>query len=265
MNPVTKEQIVFALQLGGIEKGDVVLMHSALSSIGYVEGGAETVVDAVLEAVGPEGTYAVSTMNGSHPFDPENAPSTVGIISEKHRLRPNSIRSLRPVHSINAIGARAEELTKDHDKCATNCGEGSPYLKLRDMGGKIILLGVDMNRNTTLHAIEDLMDSVYLIEREVPAPMYMENYENKTMVMRKFCPGHRDFLRFTPELRRAGALVETRVGDAVAKIIDVKKMFELGQKMLKEKPLFFLCENANCPFCSNAQRLQAERDAAKNG
>ena len=78
MNPITKDQIVFALQLGGIEKGDVVMMHSALSSIGYVEGGAETVIDAVLEAVGPEGTYAVSTMNGSHPFDPQNAPSTVG-------------------------------------------------------------------------------------------------------------------------------------------------------------------------------------------
>ena len=51
MNPVTKEQIVFALQLGGIEKGDVVLMHSALSGIGYVEGGAETVVDAVLDEI----------------------------------------------------------------------------------------------------------------------------------------------------------------------------------------------------------------------
>lgn len=261
MKSVTKEQIVFALELGGIEKGDVVMMHSALSALGHVEGGAETVVDAVLEAVGPEGTFAVSTMNGTHPFDPVNAPSVVGIISEKHRLRPNSVRSLRPVHSINAIGARAEELTRDHDKCATNCGEGSPYLKLRDMGGKIILLGVDMNRNTTLHAIEDLMDSVYLIEREVPAPMYMEDYQNKTMVMRKFCPGHRDFLRFTPELRRAGALVETKVGDAVAKIIDVRKMFELGQKLLAENPLFFLCENDSCPFCANGKRLQAERDA----
>lgn len=261
MKSVTKEQIVFALELGGIEKGDVVMMHSALSALGHVEGGAETVVDAVLEAVGPEGTFAVSTMNGTHPFDPVNAPSVVGIISEKHRLRPNSIRSLRPVHSVNAIGARAAELTADHDKCATNCGEGSPYLKLRDMGGKIILLGVDMNRNTTLHAIEDLMDSVYLIEREVPAPMYMEDYQNKTMVMRKFCPGHRDFLRFTPELRRAGALVETKVGEAVAKIIDVRKMFELGQKLLVEKPLFFLCENDSCPFCSNARVLQAQRDA----
>lgn len=263
MKPITKEQIVFDLQLGGIQKGDVILMHSALSSIGFVEGGAETVIDAVLEAVGPEGTFAVSTMNGTHPFDAENAPSTVGIISEKHRQRPNSLRSLRPVHSINAIGARAEELIRDHDKCETNCGEGSPYLKLRDMGGKIILLGVDMNRNTTLHAIEDIMDGVYLVSREVPAPLYMPDHEGKTMVMKKFCPGHRDFLRFTPVLRRAGALTEIRIGNAVAKIIDVRKMFELGQKLLAEKPLFFMCDNASCSFCSNAHRLQAEKDAAK--
>ncbi len=262
MKPVTKEQIVFSLQLAGIEKGDVVMMHSALSSIGFVEGGAETVVDAVLEAVGPEGTFAVSTMNGAHPFDPVNAPSTVGIISEKHRLRSNSVRSLRPVHSVNAIGARAEELTRDHDKCETNCGEGSPYTKLRDMGGKILLLGVDMNRNTTLHAIEDIMDGVYLIEREVPAPMYMEDYKNKTMVMRKFCPGHRDFLSFTPVLRRAGALVETRIGNALAMVIDVRKMFAIGQELLDKDPLFFMCKNEKCAFCSNAYRLQAEKDAA---
>ena len=70
MKLVTKEQIVYALELGGIEKGDVVLMHSALSGLGFVQGGPDTVVDAVLEAVGPEGTFAVSTMNGTHPFDP---------------------------------------------------------------------------------------------------------------------------------------------------------------------------------------------------
>lgn len=262
MKPITKEQIVFALQLGGIQKGDVILMHSALSSIGFVEGGADAVIDAVLEAVGPEGTFAVSTMSFEQPFDPETSPSTVGIISEKHRQRPNSFRSLRPVHCINAIGARAEELTRDHDKCETNCGEGSPYLKLRDMGGKIILLGVDMNRNTTLHAIEDIMDSVYLTNREILAPKYMPDYENKTMIMRKFCPGHRNFLRFTPVLRRAGALVETRIGEAVAKIIDVKKMFAIGQQILAEKPLFFLCDNENCQFCNNAHQLQAEKDAA---
>lgn len=93
----------------------------------------------------------------------EHSPSVVGIISETHRKRKDSIRSLRPVHCISAIGARAVELTKDHDKCVSNCGEGSPYLKLRDMGGKIILSGVDFSRNTSLHAIEDIMDAVYLV------------------------------------------------------------------------------------------------------
>ena len=261
MNPITKEQIVFSLQLGGIEKGDVVLMHSALSSIGFVEGGAETVIDAVLEAVGEEGTFAVSTMAFNHPYDPENDRSTVGIISEKHRLRPNSIRSLRPVHCVNAIGKRAEEFCRDHDKCETNCGEGTPYLKLKEWGGKIIMLGVDMNRNTTLHAVEDIMDSVYLTTNEVAAPKYMEDYQNKTMLLKRYCPGHRDFLRFAPVLRREGAMKEVLIGNAVAKIIDARKMFEIGEKLLSENPLFFTCDNENCTFCDNAHKLQAERDA----
>ena len=261
MKPIAKQDIVFALKLGGIKEGDIILMHSALSSIGKVEGGADTVIDAVLEAVGESGTFAVSTMAFNHPFDAENDRSTVGIISETHRLRKNSIRSLRPVHCINAIGAQAEELTRDHDKCETNCGYGSPYLKLKEMGGKIIMLGVDMNRNTTLHAIEDIMDSVYLENRVIPAPKYVENYEGKTMEMNKFCPGHRDFLSFTPVLRREGALIETCVGNAAAKIIDAKKMFELGEKILSEKPLFFMCENEECSYCKNAHKLQAEKDA----
>ncbi|MBE6789305.1 MAG: AAC(3) family N-acetyltransferase [Ruminococcaceae bacterium] len=263
MKPITKDQIVFSLKLGGIENGDVVLMHSALSSIGFVEGGADAVIDAVLEAVGEEGTFAVSTMAFNHPYDPENDKSTVGIISEVHRLRKNSIRSLRPVHCINAIGAKAEELTRDHDKCATNCGVGSPYLKLRDMNGKIILLGVDNNRNTTLHAIEDIMDSVYLESRVFPAPKYVEGYENKTIEINKFCPGHRDFLKFTVDLRREGALTEVVIGNATAKIIDVKKMFELGQKLLSKDPLYFMCDNENCAYCANAYKQQAEKDAKR--
>lgn len=256
MKSVAKEEIVYALNLGGIENGDVVLMHSALSAIGHVEGGADTVIDAVLEAVGPDGTFAVSTMAFDNPFDAENSPSTVGIISETHRKRPNSIRSLRPVHSINAIGAKAEELIRDHDLCETNCGVGSPYLKLREMGGKIILLGVDMNRNTTLHAIEDIMDSVYLVNRTVPAPKYMEDYEHKTMVMKKFCPGHRNFLGFTADLRKADALIEVCIGNAMVKIIDVRKMFALGEEMLTRDPLYFLCKNENCEHCAGVRKAQ---------
>jgi len=258
MPTITKEDICFSLKLGGIGRGDVVLMQSALSSIGHVEGGADTVIDAVLDTIGPEGTFAVVTMTFHHPFDAENDPSVVGAISETHRKRPDSIRSLRPIHSVNAIGARAKELTEHHDLCESSCGVGSPYVKLRDMGGKIILLGVDLSRNTTQHAIEDLMDACYLTDLSIPAPTYQPDYEGKTMVLKKFCGGHRDFLPFTADLRRAGALTEVLIGNATARIIDVKKMFELGQECLRRDPFYFLCQNENCEHCSGVRRRAKE-------
>lgn len=259
MKTVTREQVAFDLKLCGLGRGDVILMHSALSSIGFVEGGADAVVDAVLDVLGPEGTFAASTLaiSRTEPFDPQNTPSTVGRISEAMRARPGAVRSGHPVHSIVALGARAEELCAGHES-TTGCGEGSPYLKLVDMGGKIVLLGVDMNRNTTLHAIEDLMDSCYLEELDLPAPVYVENYSEKTVHIEKFPPGHRDFLRFTPVLRRAGALQEGRVGRAVVKVIDAKKMIDAGLRMLEERPLFFMCDNAACEYCSNAHRIFIE-------
>ena len=260
MKTVTREQIAFDLRLGGIRRGDVIFMHSALSSIGHVEGGADAVIDAVLDVIGREGTFAVSTMSFNNPFDAENDPSTVGIISETHRHRADSIRSLRPVHCINAIGARAKELTENHELCETNCGIGSPYLKLRDMHAKIVMLGVDLNRNTTMHAIEDIMDAVYLIDRTIPAPKYMPDYQHKTMVMRKFCPGHRNFIGFTPVLRRAEALIEICIGNANVKIIDVAKMFDIGEELLRKDPLAFLCTNENCDHCAPVRRAWAQKE-----
>ncbi len=255
---ITQRELELAFKVCGIEKGDLLLMHSALSSIGDVKGGADTVIDALLNVLGEDGTLAVVAMSGQHPFDPETAPSTVGIISETLRRRKGAFRSLKPVHSVAAYGKKAEEFTSGHDVSETNCGEGTPYTKLRDMGGKILMLGVDMNRNTTLHSIEDIMDSYYLENRTVPAPVYMKDYEGKTMTMRKFPPGHRDFLKFTSVLRRNGALIEGIAGNARMLLIDVKKMFELGEKMLEKDPDYFLCENDECAYC------RGKKDARDN-
>jgi len=246
---ITKEQMVRDFRLCGINEGDLILVHSALSSIGHVEGGAEAVVDALLEAVGPEGTLAVSAMDSSTPFDAATSPVTVGIINETVRLRPNSLRSLRPSHSIAAIGKLAAYLTKGHDLAETNCGHGTPYEKLCELGGKIVLLGVDMNRNTTLHTLEDFADATYLAEQTFVAPTYMKDYEGKTITVKRYPPGHRDFLTFTQDLRRADAMTEGRVGNAVVKVIDVPKMFEIGLGILKENVNYFLCENKRCIDC----------------
>ena len=70
MRTITREDILLTCGLLGIVPGDTILMHSALTAIGPVEGGVDTVIDAFLEAIGPEGTLCMSSLTGwSAPFD----------------------------------------------------------------------------------------------------------------------------------------------------------------------------------------------------
>ncbi len=248
MKTVDKNTILYDLKLMGIEPGDVLLVHSSLTSMGYVEGGTDAVIDALLEVVGTEGTVSMSTLTGwAAPFDADSSASAVGDISEQFRKRAGAVRSLHPVHSITAIGKEAVYLTQDHDKCETGCGEGTPYEKLRLLKGKVVLIGVDMDRNTIMHTLEEMIDAVYLRTLDIPAPTYLPDQE--VFTLKKFPPGHRDFLRITPYLRRSEAMVEGVIGQAVVKVIDIEKLFEVALKLLKEDPLFFICHNPNCNSC----------------
>jgi len=236
-----------------IRSGDVLLLHSALTAIGPVEGGADTVIDAFLEAVGPEGTLVMSTLTGWFaPFDAATSPSAVGWISEVFRRRPGVLRSLHPVHSVAAFGRHAAHITQGHEHCKTGCGEGTPYLKIRDLGGKAVLLGVDMDRNTVMHSLEEAIDAKYLRTVDIVAPTH---YDQKTFTLDKFPPGHRDFLSVSPILRRRGAMVEGRVGGAAVKVIDMRKLFEIGMELLEKDPLFFICRNENCNSCHWSRML----------
>lgn len=256
---ITKDDILFSLECMGIKKGDVLLLHSALTSIGKVENGADTVIDAFLEAIGDEGTLVMSTLTGwSSPFDAETSPSAVGYLSECFRRRKGVLRSLHPVHSVAAFGKNAEYITKDHDKCETGCGEGTPYLKIAELGGKAILLGVDMDRNTTMHSMEEAIDARYLLTLDIPAPTYIDDYKNKKFTLKKFPPGHRDFLSMTPILRKNRLMVEGKIGNAVVKVIEVDKMFALGKELMEKDPLFFICENENCNSCHWSRLLYTD-------
>ncbi|MEF3312212.1 AAC(3) family N-acetyltransferase [Paenibacillus sp. GYB004] len=256
---VNKDEMKTALELMDIQAGDIVLVHSSLTSIGYVEGGAEAVIDALLETVGEEGTIVMSTLTGwSEPFDAATTPSAVGKISEVFRRRADAHRSLHPVHSVAAVGKHAEWITSGHEHCETGCGPGTPYYKIRDLGGKAMMLGVDMDRNTIMHSLEEAVDARYLLTVDIPAPTYMEDYKNRTFTLNKFPPGHRDFLRLTPVLRKHGALIEGRIGNAAVLVMEVQNVFEIGLQLLRDDPLFFICHNPNCNSCHWSRRLYSE-------
>jgi len=159
---LTKRQIVEDLRKLGVKQGDSLMVHSALSALGLVRGGADTVIDALLEAVGSEGNVAMPLMTGNGVFKIEESPSNVGVVTEVFRQRKETVRSLHPSHSVGIQGKDAQWLVKDHVKQPTAYGKGTPYHKLVELGGKVLLLGVDQDRNTTLHTIESLAGVPYL-------------------------------------------------------------------------------------------------------
>src|SRR5947208_6009136 len=147
---VTQAMIESGLRELGLGPGDLVIAHSALRSFGWVEGGEDAVIDALLAVVGPMGTVCMPALSyGDYgpdkpppPFDPRTTPGIVGRIPERFRQRPGVLRSLHPTHSIAAFGARAEEIARDHEGSVTPCGPDSPWGKIARGGGCILMLGV---------------------------------------------------------------------------------------------------------------------------
>ena len=149
------------------------VVHSSLSSIGWVEGGAPTVISALLDAIGEDGTLAMpaaTPLQGDAPpvFDPQTTPTTLGAIPETFRTWPGTLRSNHPLESVCARGPSAVEITGKHP-LAFSEGPGTPFDKLHELDSRILLLGVEFNRCTALHFAESLVDKRRVMKTRFPA------------------------------------------------------------------------------------------------
>jgi len=143
----------------GLQAGMNLLVHSSLRRVGPVEGGAEAIIDCLLRLLGPDGTLMMSTVSGNvnreQPvFHVQETPSTVGTLGNVFRRRPGAIRSLHPVHSVVAMGPKAEFFTAGHLEARTPWSPDSPYGKLMRNHGHILFLGTNFTCNTCIHALE---------------------------------------------------------------------------------------------------------------
>ena len=152
----------------GVIEGGVLLVHSSLSALGFVPGGPGTVIRGLLAALGPEGTLLLPALSyervtEKHPFfDIRRTPSNVGAIPEHFRKRPGTARSMHPTHSVCAVGPRTLELLGDHGQDTTPCGPNSPFHKLPQVDGQLLMLGCGLQPNTSMHAIEETVVPPYL-------------------------------------------------------------------------------------------------------
>lgn len=159
----TKQSLLDDLENLGIDRRGTLLVHSSMKSIGEVEGGADTVLDALSEYM-KDGllvmpTHTWSYINADNPrFYVEDSPSCVGILTELFRKRPGVVRSLHPTHSVAALGKDAKEFVEGNELFDTPCARGSSWGKLLDREATIMLIGVDLTRNTYIHGVEEWLD-----------------------------------------------------------------------------------------------------------
>lgn len=177
-HPVTRARIAGDLGRLGVAPGGVLLVHSSLSSLGWVCGGAQAVVEGLLDALEPDGTLVVPSHTGgnsdpaawSNPpvpeewwpviraelpgFDPRRTPSQfMGAVAEVARTWPGARRSEHPQVSFAAIGPQAEQICAGH-ALESGFGERSPVARVHDRDGDVLLLGVGHDSNSSLHLAE---------------------------------------------------------------------------------------------------------------
>ena len=159
----TKKHLKEQLYQMGLNGTETILIHSSMKAIGDVEGGAETVLDAWMEYF-KEGllllpTHTWKTVNESHPvFDSQKEPSCVGILTNLFMKREGVVRSLHPTHSMAGFGKHAAEYLAGEEYHNTPCTPGGCYDRLKDAGGKILLVGVGHERNTYIHSVEEVLN-----------------------------------------------------------------------------------------------------------
>ena len=201
---VLKEGIKNGLKQLGLGAGDKVIVHSSLGSIGKVEGGAATVSDAILEVIGSAGTLVVPTFScPGDVFDPLTSHTTLGAIADEFWQREGVLRSCHPTHSVAVFGKNAEGYIKDHEKSPTAYAEGTPYSKLAQEGGYILLLGVDQDRNTMLHTAEALASLPYL---ETVHKKYLKDGVETEIKIEKMAGPHRAFIGLDKLFREKGIM-----------------------------------------------------------
>jgi aminoglycoside 3-N-acetyltransferase len=243
----TRDEIRRDVEKLGVRRGDVLLVHSALSRLGFVEGGADAVIGALLDTLGNEGTLLmpsfpfdtfVAEYLAKNPcFDVRHTPSRMGKITEVFRTRDGVVRSLHPTHPVAALGPAAEEITSAHHRGPKTFGEQSPFYRLCDKGGKVLLMGVDFHAMTNLHVVEDVFPGFPYLTY-LPGPILVRvtdesgrELEMATRVHDPTLSRLRDCNKLEPHFLEAGVLARGKIGDAEARLMPARGVLEVMTRL----------------------------------
>ena len=251
--PVTTERIADDLRALGLGAGDTVLVHSSLSALGWVAGGAPAVVDALMGVVTASGTLAmpahstqlsdptgwenppvpddwIGTIEGtSPPFRPELTPTRgMGAVVDCFRDYPGVVRSRHPTTSFAAWGADAESVVADH-AYDSPMGEESPLARLYDLDARVLRLGVDAN--TSLHLAEYRAD--YDKSYEADGGPVLADGERRWVTWEE-PESEEDFREIEAAFEREHEVLRGPVGEGDATLLSQRALVDFGAAWMEE-------------------------------
>ncbi len=253
---LTQTEIRTALEQAGLEEGDLLLGHFALSRFGYIEGGAENLIDTLLDLLGPSGTLMMPTFTwswaGHAPYDPAQTPSRVGQVTDHFWRREGVRRSAHPSHSFAAHGRKSQFLLEGHDHTKSPLSKDGPLGRLADLDGKILLFG-PRGTNTSMHAGDywsgiPMPDFVCSI---VEAGVYRE-------VLIPDCPWHARFEAAYESLYANDLIRDVPLGEGVIHTMRCRDAIAAQAEVARKRPEALIEPGCDCPYCRRVQQYCQE-------
>lgn len=252
---VTKKDIIDGLKRVGLKAGANVVVHSSLKSFGKVEGGADSVVDALIEVVGDQGTIIMPCFTydwqPGQRFDWSKAQSTwTGKIPTTFGQRAGTKRGKHPLYDVSVRGPLADWVIKVNDYIPMGWGENKLYYQLKDKNGSVLLLGVDHNSNSTIHICQELADVPYIANKKPMSKLTLDELMAKPRKEQEdiiefhmsSMETEKDFNRIEPVLKAAGKIWMTKIGNAEVRYMYSRDVIELGTAALKADPRLLVVE-----------------------
>lgn len=253
----SKEKIVDDLKKLGIKSGDLLNLKVSLRSVGKMEDGADTLISALLDVVGMEGTIVTESFVNSYPisylkrhkqFSDNNSGSYAGALANAMVKYPGSYRSKHPIQKFCAIGKLAEELTQKH---TANDYAYDVLKRMTEMGGKNLKVGPDgkvVGVGTTHVAI-----GILGFKQNYPSEgiYYLDDNGNEVLFRRDWSGGCEvGFGKFTSLYQKNDGIINRGIiGNAETMLTDMKKTLELELEILSKDPSFFMCGKCqNCKY-----------------
>ncbi|MBQ3016246.1 MAG: AAC(3) family N-acetyltransferase [Clostridia bacterium] len=222
----------------GIKSDDTVLIHTSYKSVGEIEGGPDAFIDAFCEHL-CDGLFIIPThtwnnVNSENPIYIVNKTlPCIGLLPRIAAFRADGVRSLHPTHSMWVHGVEKENFIAGEELSETPAPVGGAWWRLGERRAKILLIGVGLNRNTYIHAVDEIAQ---LDDRLSPTPFSVtvidQNGNETTHGFRPhYNTGSENFGNFERPLRELGALTYGKLCDADVMLVDAAKCRDIILKI----------------------------------